>query len=59
MGMNMTERMLHVMRFGQSCSGQLIKCKLDLVLGNDITSPPAITEFNKIGKPVLIKIKLR
>lgn len=38
--------------------GQLIKCKLDLVLGNDITSPPAITEFNKIGKPVFDKNKI-
>ncbi|MFH1386285.1 MAG: 3-isopropylmalate dehydratase large subunit [bacterium] len=29
--------------------GQLINCKVDLVLGNDITSPPAIKEFEKIG----------
>lgn len=29
--------------------GQLIKCKLDMVLGNDITAPVAIKEFNKIG----------
>ena len=29
--------------------GELINCKLDLVLGNDITAPPAITEFEKIG----------
>ena len=29
--------------------GQLINCKVDLVLGNDITSPPAIKEFAKIG----------
>lgn len=29
--------------------GQLISCKVDLVLGNDITSPPAIKEFAKIG----------
>lgn len=29
--------------------GQLIKAKLDMVLGNDITSPVAINEFNKNG----------
>jgi 3-isopropylmalate/(R)-2-methylmalate dehydratase large subunit len=29
--------------------GQLIKVKLDLVLGNDVTAPVAIKEFNKIG----------
>lgn len=30
-------------------AGQLIECKLDLVLGNDITSPVAINEFEKAG----------
>ena len=29
--------------------GQLIECKVDLVLGNDVTTPPAIKEFEKIG----------
>ena len=29
--------------------GQLIKAKLDMVLGNDITSPVAINEFEKAG----------
>lgn len=29
--------------------GQLIRAKLDMVLGNDITSPVAINEFNKAG----------
>jgi len=29
--------------------GQLIKAKIDLVLGNDITSPVAINEFEKAG----------
>jgi 3-isopropylmalate/(R)-2-methylmalate dehydratase large subunit len=29
--------------------GQLISCNVDLVLGNDITTPPAIKEFEKIG----------
>jgi 3-isopropylmalate/(R)-2-methylmalate dehydratase large subunit len=39
--------------------GQLISCKVDLVLGNDITSPPAIKEFAKIGvKKVFDKEKI-
>ncbi len=29
--------------------GQLIKAKLDLVLGNDVTTPVAVKEFDKIG----------
>jgi 3-isopropylmalate/(R)-2-methylmalate dehydratase large subunit len=30
-------------------AGQLINCKLDMVLGNDVTSPVAINEFEKNG----------
>lgn len=30
-------------------AGQFVNCKLDLVLGNDITSPMAISEFSKMG----------
>ena len=29
--------------------GELINCKVDVVLGNDITAPTAIKEFEKIG----------
>jgi len=29
--------------------GELINCKLDLVLGNDVTAPVAISEFNRLG----------
>ncbi|MBI5698758.1 3-isopropylmalate dehydratase large subunit [Candidatus Saganbacteria bacterium] len=29
--------------------GELINCRVDVVLGNDITAPPAIKEFEKIG----------
>ncbi len=29
--------------------GQLIEARLDLVLGNDVTTPPAINVFNKTG----------
>ena len=39
--------------------GQLINCKVDLVLGNDITSPPAIKEFARIGvRKVFDKTKI-
>jgi len=31
--------------------GQLINCKLDLVLANDVTAPISIKEFAKIGVP--------
>lgn len=30
-------------------AGQLINCKLDIVLGNDITTPVAVNEFKKAG----------
>ena len=50
MGMTMTQKILarhagldHVE------AGQLVEGKLDLVLGNDITAPVAITEFDKAG----------
>lgn len=38
--------------------GQLIKAKLDLVLGNDITAPPAIKEFEQITDQVFDKDKI-
>ncbi len=38
--------------------GQLIKSSVDLVLGNDITAPPAIREFERIGRPVFDKEKI-
>jgi 3-isopropylmalate/(R)-2-methylmalate dehydratase large subunit len=39
--------------------GELIQVKVDLVLGNDVTAPPAIKEFHKIGaKAVFDKNKI-
>ncbi|MCX7970986.1 MAG: 3-isopropylmalate dehydratase large subunit [Negativicutes bacterium] len=38
--------------------GQLVECSVDLVLGNDITTPPAIVEFEKIGLPVFDREKI-
>lgn len=50
MGMTMTQKILadHA-GLERVAPGQLIMAKLDLVLGNDITTPVAIREFNKIG----------
>ena len=37
-------------RFGPGEAGQLIEASLDMVLGNDITSPVAINEMQKMKK---------
>ncbi|KMT21201.1 3-isopropylmalate dehydratase large subunit [Clostridium cylindrosporum] len=51
MGMTMTQKILAAHAgLKEVKAGQLIKAKLDLVLGNDITTPVAIKEFNKVGK---------
>lgn len=50
MGMTMTQKILAAHAGLDSVkAGQLIMAKLDLVLGNDITSPVAINEFKKNG----------
>lgn len=50
MGMTMTQKILAA-HSGQGSvkAGQLIQANLDLVFGNDITSPHAIKEFYRIG----------
>lgn len=59
MGMTMTEKILakHA-DIAEVKPGQLINCKLDMVLANDVTAPPAIKEFEKIGKPVFDNTKI-
>lgn len=53
MAMNMSEKILARHAGVESVeAGQLIVCNLDLVMANDITGPPALKEFEKIGKPV-------
>ena len=48
MGMTMTQKILAAHAGLDSVvAGQLIEAKLDLVLGNDITSPVAINELEK------------
>ena len=50
MGMTMSQKILAKHAGLESVrEGQLIRAKLDMVLGNDITSPVAINEFNKAG----------
>lgn len=50
MGMTMTQKILAAHAGLPNVeAGQLIEAKLDMVLGNDITSPVAINEFEKCG----------
>lgn len=59
MGMTMTEKILARRSSRDSVSaGDLLVSQVDLVLANDITGPPAIAEFEKIGKPVFDKAKI-
>ncbi|MBQ3049482.1 MAG: 3-isopropylmalate dehydratase large subunit [Oscillospiraceae bacterium] len=50
MGMTMTQKILAAHAGLDSVSaGQLINARLDIVLGNDITTPVAVNEFKKAG----------
>ncbi len=50
MGMTMTQKILAAKAGLEKVeAGQLVKCKLDIVHGNDVTTPVAINEFNKAG----------
>ena len=50
MGMTMTQKILAAHAgLDTVVPGQLISAKLDIVLGNDITTPVAINEFKKAG----------
>lgn len=50
MGMTMTQKILAAHAgLERVTAGQLIEADLDLVLGNDITTPVAIKEFKRIG----------
>ncbi|MBR3747742.1 MAG: 3-isopropylmalate dehydratase large subunit, partial [Selenomonadaceae bacterium] len=53
MGMTMSEKIL-ARHAGLDAveAGQLVICDLDLVMANDVTGPPSIKEFEKIGRPV-------
>ena len=50
MGMTMTQKILAAHAGLESVkAGQLIEANLDLVLGNDVTSPVAIKEMKKMN----------
>ena len=50
MGMTMTQKILAAHAgLNNVEAGQLISAKLDIVLGNDITTPVAVNEFKKAG----------
>lgn len=59
MGMTMTQKILaqHTHRDSLN-AGDLLVSQIDLVLANDITGPPAINEFEKIGRPVFDNTKI-
>lgn len=54
MGMTMTQKILadHA-GLDSVAPGQLIEARLDMVLGNDVTSPVAINEMGKFGKDTI------
>ncbi len=59
MGMTMTEKILACQAgLTQVNAGQLIQCRVDLVLGNDITAPPAIHEFERMNRPIFDREKI-
>lgn len=50
MGMTLTQKLLaNAAGLSEVKAGDLINAKVDIVLGNDITTPVAIREFNKAG----------
>lgn len=59
MGMTMTQKILAAHAgLDHVSAGDLILAKLDLTLGNDITAPVAIREFEKLGKNVFDRKKI-
>ncbi len=59
MGMTMSEKILAKHAGLESVTaGQLVTCKLDMVLANDITAPPSIKIFESIGRPVFDNEKI-
>ena len=52
MGMTMTQKILaNKAGLSEVHAGQFIEANIDLCLGNDITTPVAIKEFRRTGKP--------
>lgn len=50
MGMTMVEKIIAAhTEYDSVKPGQIVNARVDMVLGNDVTTPVAIKEFNKIG----------
>lgn len=59
MGMTVTQKIFAAHAgLDEVKAGDLIEADLDLVLGNDVTAPPAIDILNKMGKTVFDKDKV-
>ena len=59
MGMTMSQKILAAHAgLSEVKAGQLIEAKLDMVLGNDVTSPVAINVFEENGATTLHLIKI-
>ncbi|KHO61563.1 3-isopropylmalate dehydratase [Thermoanaerobacter sp. YS13] len=50
MGLTLTQKILSAKIGRKVKAGELIEVDVDMVLGNDVTAPVAIKEFEKIGK---------
>ncbi|MGH2332005.1 3-isopropylmalate dehydratase large subunit [Thermoanaerobacter mathranii] len=50
MGLTLTQKILSAKIGREVKAGELIEVDVDMVLGNDVTAPVAIKEFEKIGK---------
>lgn len=58
MGMTMSQKILAAHAgLSEVKAGQLIEAKLDMVLGNDVTSPVAINVFEENGAKLLLHQK--
>ena len=52
MGMTISQKILAVHAGREHVeAGELINCRLDVILGNDVTAPVAIAEFDRLGYP--------
>lgn len=58
MGLTLTQKIFSAKVGREVKAGELIEVDVDMVLGNDVTAPVAIKEFEKIGKEVFDKTKI-
>lgn len=59
MAMTMTQKILAAHAgLPEVSAGQLIQARLNIVLGNDITTPVAVNEFKKAGSGIIILFAL-